>query len=400
MDKPTERILDEKLKILILEREDTLYILRNANINQISTQAKFYEEQLDEIRDLLREVKREKVREGEPLAEIKKWDEEYREMKRQEDEIYNHLVKAMDEYSNEEKREEEHLRSLELEKLKLTAQAATPVVVSQVAANDGNRMVRPPKLIISKFEGTHLDWYRFWGQFEVGIDGTNTPQVIKFSHLKELLPPRIRLLVDGLPLSSEGYERAKNILKTKYGQTSEVVNAHVQKIINLPTVTGTNPNKVFEFYEILVSSVQTLESLGKLQEIKGYVRITLDKLVHLRSQLVQFDDNWKDWEFPELVESLRKWTERNPCLESKQTPQTLSSRREHLFQTRSSNVFVNEEATVLNNNPARGTTTKACVYCDAKDHKTVECTNVTGVSERKSKTSSARLYKQGKVSIL
>ena len=68
----------------------------------------------------------------------------------------------------------------------------------------------------------------------MGIDATNTPQVIKFSHLKELLPPKIRLLIDGLPLTVEGYERAKNILRTKYGQITEVVNAHVQKIMSLP----------------------------------------------------------------------------------------------------------------------------------------------------------------------
>ena len=47
------------------------------------------------------------------------------------------------------------------------------------------------------------------------------------------------------------YERAKNILKNEYGKTSEIINAHTQNIMGLPTITGTNPAKVHEFYKTL-----------------------------------------------------------------------------------------------------------------------------------------------------
>ena len=49
--------------------------------------------------------------------------------------------------------------------------------------------------------------------------------------LKELLEPKVRASVDGLPFTAEGYERAKNILKLKFGKTSEIVNAYVNNII-------------------------------------------------------------------------------------------------------------------------------------------------------------------------
>ena len=35
--------------------------------------------------------------------------------------------------------------------------------------------------------------------------------------------------------------------------------------------------------------------MGKLREIKGYVRITLDRLGGIRANLVRMDDNWKNW---------------------------------------------------------------------------------------------------------
>ena len=54
-NRPIDVFIEEKLKILILERDDTLYVLRNANYNEISEQMKFYEENLNEIRNLQRE---------------------------------------------------------------------------------------------------------------------------------------------------------------------------------------------------------------------------------------------------------------------------------------------------------------------------------------------------------
>ena len=60
-----------------------------------------------------------------------------------------------------------------------------------------------PKLVITTFDGTHFDWFRFWNQFESQIDKCDLPQVSKFSYLKELLIPKARLLIDSLPFTSE-----------------------------------------------------------------------------------------------------------------------------------------------------------------------------------------------------
>ena len=39
------------------------------------------------------------------------------------------------------------------------------------------QQVKFPKLTISKFEFTHLDWQRFWSQFECEIDRAEFAQV-------------------------------------------------------------------------------------------------------------------------------------------------------------------------------------------------------------------------------
>ena len=57
--------------------------------------------------------------------------------------------------------------------------------------------------------------------------------------------------------------------------------AHIETVISLPVMNNSNPVRIHSFYEKLVTSVQFLESMGKLQNINGFVRHTLDKLLEL-----------------------------------------------------------------------------------------------------------------------
>ena len=60
--------------------------------------------------------------------------------------------------------------------------------------------------------------------------------------------------------------------------------------------------------------MQALETMNKLKEINGYVKLTLDKLPGIRADLVRLDHNWQEWEwdFAKLFDSLRRWTDKNP----------------------------------------------------------------------------------------
>ena len=116
----------------------------------------------------------------------------------------------------------------------------------------------------------------------------------KCSYLKELVIPNVRLLINSLPFTSEGCTRAKNILLTKYGKPKEVANAHVQNIVSLPQINNANSQKIHDFLEKLLCSVQALDTMGKIKEMNGCVRVTLDKLLGIRADLVRNDDNWQD----------------------------------------------------------------------------------------------------------
>ena len=79
--------------------------------------------------------------------------------------------------------------------------------------------------------------------------------VSKFSSLKDLVSPKVQSLIYGLPFTTEGYTRTKNILVKKYGKNNEVANAHAQSIMSLTHINNSDPYKIHEFSKKLLRSV-------------------------------------------------------------------------------------------------------------------------------------------------
>ena len=96
-----------------------------------------------------------------------------------------------------------------------------------------------------------MDWPRFWGQFTETIDKTSVAPITKFSYLRELHDPKVKRTIEALPLTVEGYNRAKSILMEKFGKDSEIIKAYTSAILGLLTITGANPNKISGFSEKL-----------------------------------------------------------------------------------------------------------------------------------------------------
>ena len=121
--------------------------------------------------------------------------------------------------------------------------------------------------MITKFDGSFLDLPRFWGQFSETIDKTSVAAITKFSYLRELLDSKVRRTIEALPLTPEGYNRAKSTLTEKYGKESGIVKAYTREILELPSITNSNQKKIIEFSEKLTYCA--LEILKKLEQVKG-----------------------------------------------------------------------------------------------------------------------------------
>ena len=272
-----------------------------------------------------------------------------------------------------------HAEQLEFERkrLELQQQQHEGLSTSQHGIASGDSAVKMPKLIISQFDGTHRDWMRFWGQFETQIDKSGVPGVTKFSYLKELVDPKVRNLIGGLPFTDEGYSKAKELLCRKFGNTSEIVGSYVRNILELPNIKERNVEGIHEFYETLLFNVESLRTMGELKKLDAAVRFTFDKLQVIKMELTMVNENWAEWDFDQFLSVLEKWSINNPVLKTKY------SQRE-----KGKAFWSNEEGKRDTGNWPRAS---GCFYCESNQHKAVNCDKVKSNDERKKILSTKRL---------
>ena len=239
--------IEVKLRLLNLATKDIDLAIQRRNEREIKRKEKVMSDAIEGIHYLKYEVIEDKLMNDVSQEDIKRWTDDLEENTSKYEMILDEMKKGLVEKKEEEKeRTEQRLE----EEMKIREIRNDMEIRSMGRKGQSEVMsAKLPKLQISKFKGSHLDWTRFWNQFKAEIDSTNISSITKFSYLKEMMSPQATSLINGLPFSAEGYERAKLILKDKYGKTSEVINAHVQEIMNLTTVSGNNPGRVIQFYE-------------------------------------------------------------------------------------------------------------------------------------------------------
>ena len=235
-----------KFRLLELEEEETSIVLEEKRKTQLTRQVDFYRKIINELYELKTFVKENKLEADEDINTIKQWNADLTHDIQGYERVYDKLLAALDEIDKDQQREgnsvaeaertkrfEEELK-LEKMKIKLRNEAEKQVEIN----------TKLPNLTITPFKGTLLGWQRFWNQFTVEIDSKEMNSVTKMSYLRELVEPKVQILINGLPFTTEGYARAKSILQSKYGCSSEVANAHVQAILHMETVHVNNKHDV------------------------------------------------------------------------------------------------------------------------------------------------------------
>ena len=368
--------LEGKLRTLEFTRKKTAELMTSNNIDAISRHEDSIRSKIKAIHTLKESIIEHKFTAGESEEVVTEWSQQIEGSLNAADEealsVRNLIAKiekenraaakvesdkqemASNQAKHEEKlKQERELLEQQLEYLK-TKEASHQVQTTKAAA-------KLPKLSITQFDGLFENWLPFWNKFEAEIDSATLTPVTKFAYLKELVEPKVRADIDELPLNSEGYERAKSILKGEYGKTSEIINAYVSNILELPVVTSADPKRVNVFYKTLLHNVQSLETLGKLERVNGMARSVLDKLKGIKADLVRGETGWQDWDLPRLVLALKKWRDINSVGENGSNVPKGKSRLYHADERKP----------------------RTCVYCERGDHVSSACTHLTTLDERK-----------------
>ena len=111
------------------------------------------------------------------------------------------------------------------------------------------------------------------------------------------------------------------------------------------------------------------------------MRSTLDKLKGIKADLVRGNEGWKDWGFKDLLTELKKWTDINPVEDSvtEKTPGPQKGDSLLFPPSRGSRVF-KTQFKYPQQGPRGG---NQCVYCEDTEHRSIDCTEVAGVDDRR-----------------
>ena len=310
--KPEEAnaILQVKLKQLRIACGRTGSVLESNKNTAICRQIESLKALSADVEKSRMEVESLKIRENEVEETITEWNKTIEENLSKADDEIKRMEEWQESCQQEKKRnafEEQMKYEVKLHevkmKLELDRQAQLKAETSSSEANVKQVEAKLPKLVITKFKGSYTDWPRFWGQYTKSIEKSGLASITKFSYLRELLSDNVRREVESLPFTSEGYNRATAILKEKYGNKSEIVKAYVKEILSLPRIPSAKARAIAEFSDKLTYCVQSLQSLGKLDEVRGLTAITLDKLSAIRGDLVRSDGDWENWDLDKLAEA-------------------------------------------------------------------------------------------------
>lgn len=239
-----EAKLEAELQLLKLARGRTKSVVEKGNIEKITRHKETLGKIVASIEDLKLDIEKGKLEAGKGIDEVDEWgkiiEQTIDDVDKEVEDLNRHLEEAGAKAINKKREEEEALLAkrredeLNFENLKLEQKSKMqlPDQSAEKPLSKGN--VKMPKLVITKYDGTYEKWLSFWNKFKAEIDAADIPPVTKFAHLKELLESDVCESIDGLPFSPEGYVRAKNILKSNYGKTSEIVRAYIDNINGLP----------------------------------------------------------------------------------------------------------------------------------------------------------------------
>ena len=134
---------------------------------------------------------------------------------------------------------------------------------------------------MKKFDGEVSTWPTFWDAFESSIHkNPKLAPIDKFNYLNSLLMKPALDAISGLSLTASNYEEAIAILKKRFGNKLQIINRHMDILVNVSPVINEDTRKLRKLYDTLESHVRSLKSLGLPSDSYGSLlsSITMNKL--------------------------------------------------------------------------------------------------------------------------
>ena len=160
---------------------------------------------------------------------------------------------------------------------------------------------------MKQFDGEVSTWPTFWDAFESSIHkNPKFAPIDKFSYLNSLLMKPALDAISGLSLTASNYEEAIAILKKRFRNKQQIINRHMDILVNVSPVINEDTRKVMELYDALESHVRSLKSLGLPSGSSGSLlsSIIMSKLPQELQLIIGREIKDKEWQFDTIMRVL------------------------------------------------------------------------------------------------
>ena len=121
---------------------------------------------------------------------------------------------------------------------------------------------RLPKLSLPRFNGEVTKFRTFWDSFQSAVDNPNLTPIDKCNYLYSLLEGPGLHAIQGLTITEDNYKSAVQILHLRFGRTQQVIAAHMDELLKLPTCSGSKASSLRLIYDKVSVNVRGLEAVG------------------------------------------------------------------------------------------------------------------------------------------
>jgi len=191
------------------------------------------------------------------------------------------------------------------------------------------------------------------------------------------------MLVDGIAVTANTYEETKKILFAQYGDTTRIIQAHLDFLESLLPAKSATPDELNTTFIECHFRIQALRALG--ENVNGYGRVLVPKI--LRAFPPEFCQRW-------IVDVTRQGLSEGNILNlmeflSEEVDGALIAQKIRGESTDTPNYIPSAAALHFSSKqPRSGRKDRHkdepfCVFCEAKGHWAQECKKVTSVTDRR-----------------
>ena len=243
-------------------------------------------------------------------------------------------------------------------------------------------------MILPRFSGDVTKWISFWDSFKSAVDENPAiSSVDKFNYLNSLLDGPASRAIQGLALTEVNYNSAVEILRERFGRPQQIISAHMDELLKIPSCSGTERSTSLRFvYDKISVHVRGLSSLGVASDHYGglLIPVIMAKLPNEIRVRIARETKSSVWKMDDLLEIIKQEVEAREMSESVKANEERNPRYTPTYEQHRNPKHPTIGSFLVAQEDQRNKTVRMrCVYCNDL-HYSASCDKVTNVKDRRS----------------